>query len=178
MRKKEKEMSKVPLTDQQRKLVEEHVPFAMNMGKKYYMVGTVKGVPLEDLQQEACLGLIEAARRYEPGKGVNLMTYAFMWCKKYILKAAETQALCNDVCVRQLEDDVIDEDSCYTEALCRRVDDLLDELDTRERQVICLSFGIGCDPLSFKQIAEVLQIPAGRVRNIYERAINKMEMHG
>jgi RNA polymerase sigma-32 factor len=42
--------------------------------------------PLEDLVQEGTLGLIQAIRKYEPGKGASLTTYAGIWIRCYVTK--------------------------------------------------------------------------------------------
>lgn len=38
--------------------------------------------PLEDLLQQAYFGLIEAVRRFDPGKGCLFVTYAYHWIKQ------------------------------------------------------------------------------------------------
>jgi RNA polymerase sigma-32 factor len=42
--------------------------------------------PLEDLVQEGTLGLIQAIRKYEPGKGASLTTYAGIWIRCFVMK--------------------------------------------------------------------------------------------
>ena len=39
------------------------------------------GVPKEDLEQEAALGLLTAVRRFEPDRGVRFLTYAMWWVR-------------------------------------------------------------------------------------------------
>lgn len=54
--------------------------------------GRVKnyGLPLTDLIQEGCIGLMEAAARFEPERGIRFSTYANWWIKSsmqdYILR--------------------------------------------------------------------------------------------
>ncbi|HEX9427734.1 MAG TPA: sigma-70 family RNA polymerase sigma factor, partial [Candidatus Polarisedimenticolia bacterium] len=45
------------------------------------------GLPLEDLLNEGNLGLIEAARHYDPSRGTRFITCAVWWIRKSILKA-------------------------------------------------------------------------------------------
>lgn len=51
-----------------------------------------RGVPLEDLVHEACLGLLKAIHRFDPGNGARFMTYAGFWVRKAILDALADQS--------------------------------------------------------------------------------------
>jgi RNA polymerase primary sigma factor len=46
------------------------------------------GVPLEDLIQEGNLGLIEAVDRFDLGRGCRFNTYALLWIRGAVLRAA------------------------------------------------------------------------------------------
>lgn len=50
------------------------------------------GVPMEDLVSEGNLGLLEAARRYDPGRETKFITYASWWIRKAILQAVHGQS--------------------------------------------------------------------------------------
>jgi RNA polymerase primary sigma factor len=53
-----------------------------------------RGVPFEDLLNEGNLGLIEAARRFDPARGVGFATYAMWWVHKRMRHAlAERSAM-------------------------------------------------------------------------------------
>lgn len=47
------------------------------------------GVPLEDLISEGNIGLMHAAVRYNPDRGLRFITYAVWWVRKAILSAVE-----------------------------------------------------------------------------------------
>jgi RNA polymerase sigma-32 factor len=44
------------------------------------------GIEHEDLFQEGLLGLLEAIRRFDPGRGVRLSTYAAHWIRAYVFR--------------------------------------------------------------------------------------------
>jgi len=66
-----------------RKLVESNLRFVVAMAKKYAR----SGYPLHELVNEGNLGLIEAAQRFDPDRGVRFITYASWWVRQAILAA-------------------------------------------------------------------------------------------
>ena len=50
------------------------------------------GVPLEDLLAEGIVGLLEAASRFDPARGVKFVSYASWWIRKRICDAVSRQA--------------------------------------------------------------------------------------
>jgi RNA polymerase sigma-B factor len=54
------------------KLVEGHLPVARHIARRF----AHRGEPLDDLEQVATLGLINAVDRFEPGRGVDFLSYA------------------------------------------------------------------------------------------------------
>lgn len=60
-------------------LYNQNLPFIKKIANKYsYSMNE----PLEDLLQQAYFGLIEAVRRFDPGKGCVFITYACHWIKQ------------------------------------------------------------------------------------------------
>jgi RNA polymerase primary sigma factor len=49
-------------------------------------------IPLEDLVQEGCLGLIRAVDRYDWRKGMRFSSYAVWWIRQYIVRAIAEQS--------------------------------------------------------------------------------------
>ena len=49
----------------------------------------VANVDPEDLMQEGRIGLIEAAKRFDPSRGIQFASYASWWIRKYITKALQ-----------------------------------------------------------------------------------------
>jgi RNA polymerase primary sigma factor len=50
-----------------------------------------RGVPFEDLLHEGALGLIEAARRFDPDRNIRFVVYAAWWIRKYLAEATYRQ---------------------------------------------------------------------------------------
>lgn len=68
-------------------LVETNLPLVLHIAKRY------KGpLPLEDRIQEGVTGLIRAAERFEPEKGVRFGTYAAWWIRQAISRAIANQS--------------------------------------------------------------------------------------
>jgi len=71
-----------------RRLVEGNLRFVVHYAKRYRGLG----VPFLDLIHEANLGLIEAARRFDPDRNVKFITYAVWWVRQAILHALSGQS--------------------------------------------------------------------------------------
>src|SRR5262249_7005304 len=65
------------------KLIESNLRFVVSVAKKYAR----SGYPLHELINEGNLGLIEAAQRFDPSRGVRFITYASWWVRQAILAA-------------------------------------------------------------------------------------------
>src|SRR5215475_7253187 len=66
-----------------RTLIESNLRFVVAMAKKY----SRSGYPLHELINEGNSGLIEAASRFDPTRGVRFITYASWWIRQAILAA-------------------------------------------------------------------------------------------
>jgi RNA polymerase primary sigma factor len=65
------------------KLVEANLRFVVKIARSYRRFGT----PVEDLISEGNIGLIEAARRFDPSRGVRFSSYAAWYIRKYMISA-------------------------------------------------------------------------------------------
>ena len=59
------------------RLITEYMRLAISMASKFKRYG----VPMNDLIQEAGLGLMKAAEKFDPDRGVRFSTYAVWWIK-------------------------------------------------------------------------------------------------
>jgi RNA polymerase primary sigma factor len=70
------------------KLVESNLRFVVRIAKEY----TGLGLPLDDMINEGNMGLIKAARKFDPDKGYKFISYAVWWIRQSILQAISDQA--------------------------------------------------------------------------------------
>ncbi|NLV52613.1 MAG: sigma-70 family RNA polymerase sigma factor [Bacteroidales bacterium] len=163
------------LTAAQQQLVVDNMAFADKQARKYRASGEMRGIALADLTQEARLGLCLAAADFNPERGVTFITFAFNICRKQmqlLIRPQHNEQCFVDKDVERLN--VIDDaEDCGERAF--QVEERLQVLGKKEREVVCLVYGLEGDPKGFGEIAKELGLTNRRVHQIYEKAMGKME---
>ena len=73
--------------DAVQRIVRANLRFVISVAKKYQN----RGVSLIDLIQEGNVGLVTAARKFDPEQGVKFISYAVWWIRQAILSALANQ---------------------------------------------------------------------------------------
>lgn len=145
-------------------------------------------VPAEDLLQAAALGLVEAARAYDPAGGAAFSTYATQGARNALktevyhhVKAARSLTVGEETWPFDSEAYAAagDRDSAdagphaltFPDELRRRLPDLLSRLPEDERRVLSLRY---YDGLSFRSVAARLGVPVYTARRAALRGLNSL----
>lgn len=221
-----------------RRLVEANLRFVVSVAKQYQS----SGLDLCDLINEGNLGLMKAARRFDPSRGFKFISFAVWWIRQSILQAISDQGrmvrlplnqvgIINRINRRKVMflqenerepsdaelaelmgitpdkigealvnssrhlsfDTPFDEDGDGTlldilpdtslpdtdsgmknESLKSDLGDVMCILNSREREIVKLAFGLGCQEMTLDEIGGRMNLTRERVRQIREKAIRKM----
>ena len=223
------------------KLVRSNLRYVVSVANRYKNLG----LSLEDLINEGNIGLINAIKRFEPERGVKLITYAVWWIRQSIMhiladqrntvrlpvkqagllhkisityeklrqefkrepttselserlemKVADIEKLVRanrsylslDAAVSPDDDtsylDLLEEqsavsaeDNAVQHSLEEEVEDLLAELDPRERDIIRMRYGFDGEAMTLEEIGHKLSLSRERIRQIEKKVINRFRSH-
>ncbi|MBQ6190829.1 MAG: sigma-70 family RNA polymerase sigma factor [Bacteroidaceae bacterium] len=158
------------LTDDMRLLVVSHLPLA------YAAAWRLRdcGIGLDDLRQEGCLGLCEAAMRYNENVDCTFATYASHWCRKMMFLAIKRHKRGDDSPCDESRHEDDDEDLLRTGQM-NRIHDALGCLSLQEQQIIDQYYGLDSERLSITEIADGMGVSKARASTLHRQALQKLE---
>ena len=121
-----------------RQMIRSNLRLVINIAKQYGRYG----VPLLDLIEEGNLGLMKAVGKFDPKRGYRFSTYASWWIKQAIMRSLSNQGKTIRIPVYMY--DLISRWRKVRDHLMQK----LDRIPTR------------------KEIADVMKVPLGKVRDI------------
>ena len=144
-------------------------------------------IDADDLWQEVYLGLLNAAKEYDPSKG-KFSTYAYQFINHRCCtvlhkweKNVRGQAVSMDAQDEFERDDPVTEgivdtidEAADTNSLYTEFRKALGHLEPIEYQALALLYGIGCDPMKQKDAAEVLKISVTSLKGIIQCSFRKL----
>ena len=224
------------------KLVRSNLRYVVSVANRYKNFG----LSLEDLINEGNIGLINAIKRFDPERGVKLITYAVWWIRQSIMHALADQRstvrlpvkqagllhkisimyeklrqefkrepttyelserlnikvtdieklrranrnyLSLDATISPDDDtsylDLLEEQSAVSveenvvqHSLEEEVEDLLAELDPRERDIIRMRYGFDGEAMTLEEIGSKLGLSRERIRQIEKKVISRFRAQG
>ncbi len=170
------------------RLVEHNLRLVAHIVKKYYGTATEQ----EELISIGTIGLIKAVGTFDHTKGTRLATYASRCIENEILmhframrktgqdvsmnEPIETDREGNPLTLQ----DVLTDGRCLVEELEQKINGeklaryIGEELDEREREVVCRRYGFGCEPMTQREVADFLHISRSYVSRIEKKALGKL----
>ncbi len=128
-----------------KKLVEGNLRFVVNVAKNF--MGW--GVPLTDLIAAGNLGLIEAAKRFDPDKEVKFISYAVWWIRQAIMQTIFQQTGAVRIPVKE---------SLFISKVKETYERLKEELD-REPTLEEIAKEVGASVKKVKNALQVVRMP-------------------
>lgn len=167
-------------------LVMHNTRFVISIAKKYQGRGT----PLSDLISEGNLGLIEAAKRFDPSRGLRFTTYAVWWIKKGILESIDGEIKNTHTSIdapiggededftiaNRLKSDSRDTDHLVEDESKKiEVHLLLSQLKTREQEIIKSLFGIDTRAIGIEEAGRKFGLTQQRIGQIRDGAMKLLQ---
>lgn len=159
-------------------LAESNLRFVIKVVFQYWS----PGLPLMDMISEGCLGLIKAAKTFDPDKGFKFLTYAGYAIVQGVIKAIQDhkqyvhesldELIYDDGSEISQRDVLASKDQQGDEtAFYNQIRGLLGHLNDRERMIITLRFW---HDLTLEEIGSRINVTKETVRRIEVRALRKL----
>ena len=169
------------------KLVYHNLGFVVNIAKNYRN----NNVPFADIISEGNIGLIRAAHKFDPSKGVKFISYAVWWIKNSINECIEkynrdnetlsyedyTLNKCTDLDNKfeQINED-FEEKINNIQSRKDAIESLMKCLHEREIKILTLFFGLnGGKEMTLEEVGKEMCLTNERVRQIKDSALSKLK---
>lgn len=173
------------------RLITANIGFVVYVARQYQN----HGLSLDDLVSEGNLAMMLAAKKWNPEKGVRFVQYAVWDIRKALAQAVERQGgtvggkdfsevsldapckaggLTTYADRMKSRDDKNANEEAYIASFGYGLMEGIGVLNERERQVIMLYYGIGCDAVTMAEIGEKMSLKRERVRQIRKKAERKL----
>lgn len=171
------------------KLVKHNLRFVISVAKKYR---SKTDVSFADLISEGNIGLIKAAKKFDPTRNIKFSSYAVWWIKACINECIEHYKdgieynVTEDSKILKLSekdylyDEVNEEFEKKMNNLQSRqsaIEDLIKCLEEREKKIIILFYGLGenSKEMNLDEISKEMSLTKERVRQIKDDALVKLK---
>lgn len=177
-----------PAQKKRNELVEANIGLATHFAKRFQ----ASRMEYEDLVQEAHMGLIDAAEKFDTKRGTKFSTYARWHIVKRVMDAIHNRNeivrtprrrpshICgslDEALVAEMPDESLGmSDALAEEAMVDAVRACIKELPSREAIVIRLRRGVNTDPMTLAKIGDILGVTAERVRQIQKEGEEKLRV--
>lgn len=164
-------------------LVTANLKYVVRVAKRFAWTN----IPIYDLISEGNIGLIKAAKKFNPSVGTKFITYADRWIRQSISEYIKKYNIDKEVCGI---DEYVFEEECGDEFTdmqfeeevhkCQSREDAINELmgclDQREYSILSTYFGLNnTQQLTLDEIGEKMGLTQERVRQIKDAGIEKLQ---
>lgn len=163
------------MTEEKKKLVEDNIKLAGWACSKFYGYVENGTFEREELYSMCLMALVISANKYDASRG-SFSTIYFLNAKREVYHALRTKSKL----VREV--DSVDNDDFYHEpSTCTNMEDsvaveqFLSVLDEREKEIVKLSYGIGCIPVNQKDIGNMFGVSQAQISRMISKSIEKMK---
>jgi RNA polymerase primary sigma factor len=170
------------------RLVQANLRFVVRVARQH----ANRGLPLEDLVNEGNIGLLHAANRFDPERGVRFISYAVWWIRQGMVRALQPERAASAAVSLEspagspedetplwarLEDTSVPhpEEALAGHALKSGVDSALGALSGREQSILRERFGLsGSGTVTLAETGKRFGLSKERIRQIEKRALGKL----
>lgn len=156
------------------RLVEAHLPMLKHIARRHQDAARRRGLDRDDLAQEGAFGLMRAAERFDPDRGIRFGSYAWPAIERRMIDAIASsprpaaRLAAEPAGAHGVSSEVGPDLRATARAVVAR-------LGARERRVIELRYGLaGPGPLSRRAIGDLLGLGPTRIAAIEGQAVDRL----